>query len=321
MIEYIFLIIGFGFLIKGADFLVDGASALAKKLNISDLVIGLTVVAFGTSMPELMVNIIAGVKGTTDIAIGNILGSNTFNILVILGISSIIYPLIVRTETIWKEIPLSLLAALLVLVLSNDRFFNNAGENVITRSEGVVLLAFFIIFLVYIYESTKKGRSKEFAEEFKGKHYSLLYAFVLIAIGFVGLFFGGKWVVESAVVIAHTFGISESIIGLTIVAAGTSLPELATSAVAAKKKNADIAVGNIVGSNIFNILFILGISALIRPLPFAPNSNFDTAMVIVATVLLFKFMFIGKKSTIERWQGILFLLIYVGYIAFILLRG
>lgn len=315
MPTYILFVIGFILLIKGADLLVDGSASIAKKLKISTIVIGLTIVAFGTSTPEFIVNIFASAKGNTEIAIGNILGSNIANILLILGISSIIYPLVTKKNTVWKEIPLSLLAAVLVGVLVNDTLIDGGIFSGLTRIDGIVLLAFFIIFLYYTFGISKVS---EEATDINIKQLSYLKSSLFIIGGFIGLILGGKWIVDGAVKIAELFNVSQSLIGLTIVAVGTSLPELATSAVAAYKKQTDIAIGNVVGSNIFNIFWILGFSALIRPLPFSRNSDLDIAMTVLASLILFIIMFVGKKHTIERWQGILMLLIYIGYIAFLI---
>lgn len=317
---FIFLLIGFVFLIKGAGLLVDGASSLAKKLNISNLVIGLTIVAFGTSAPELFVNLFASFNGTTDIAIGNIVGSNIVNILFILGIAAIIYPLKVGRGTVWKEIPLSLLAAVLVLIMANDSIVDGLGFNALTRSEGIVLIAFFIIFLYYTFGIAKQQNTAD-DDQISPPVYSGLVSAGYILLGLIGLVIGGQWIVGSATTIATSFGLSDALIGLTIVAIGTSLPELATSAVAAYKKNSDIAVGNVVGSNIFNIFWILGISSIIKPLPFQPALNFDLWIVVVASLLLFGWMFLGKRHTLERWQGVVFVLLYVSYIAVIVVRG
>ncbi|OGH69298.1 MAG: sodium:proton exchanger [Candidatus Magasanikbacteria bacterium RIFCSPHIGHO2_01_FULL_47_8] len=316
---YLLLLLGFVFLIKGAGFLVDGASSLAKKLNISNLVIGLTIVAFGTSAPELFVNLFASFNGTTDIAIGNIVGSNIVNVLLILGIAAIIYPLKVGKGTVWKEIPMSLLAAILVLIMANDFLVDGVNFNSLTRSDGVVLIAFFIIFLYYTFGIAKNTSNDE--TQSPPKVYSGLYSAGLITIGLVGLVIGGQWIVNSATTIAVSFGLSSAFIGLTIVAIGTSLPELATSAVAAYKKNSDIAVGNVVGSNIFNIFWILGLSSIIKPLPFKPELNFDLWVAVGASILLFIWMFLGKRHTLERWQGIVFILIYIGYVTAITFRG
>lgn len=315
---YILFFIGFIFLIKGAGLLVDGASSLARRLKVSNLVIGLTIVAFGTSAPELFVNLYASFNGATDIAIGNIVGSNIVNVLFILGISAIIFPLKVNSSTVWKEIPLSLLAALLVLVMANDKLVDGLGFNSLTRSDGLALVAFFIIFLYYTFGIAKVENG---AESEPVKLYSTWKSVGLVALGLVGLVLGGQWIVAGAVEVANYFGMSDALIGLTIVAVGTSLPELATSAVAAYKKNSDIAVGNIVGSNIFNIFWILGLSAVIKPLPFKPEMNLDLLVVVGASILLFVWMFLGKKHTLEKWQGAVLVLLYFAYIAVIVSRG
>ena len=316
MITYILFIIGFFLLIKGADLLVDGSASIAKKLKISSIVIGLTIVAFGTSAPEFIVNIFASGKGKTEIAIGNILGSNIANILLILGISAIIYPITAKKNTVLKEIPLSLLAAVVLGLMANDMIIDGSGFSGITRIDGFILLSFFIIFLYYTFGITKSD--KDIVEE-EIKVFSYPKAIIFIILGLVGLTIGGKWIVDGAVKIAEFFNISQSLIGLTIVAIGTSLPELATSAIAAYKKQSDIAIGNVVGSNIFNIFWILGASAIIRPLPFNTSSNGDIAMTIFASILLFIVMFIGKKRVIERWQGVFMVTTYVGYIVFLVL--
>lgn len=308
------LLLGFAFIIKGADFLVDGASSLAKKLHISDLAIGLTIVAFGTSTPELVVNVISSLQGTTEIAIGNVLGSNIANVFLILGIAAVIYPLKVTKGTVWKEIPFSLLAAILLGILASDRIIDHQSFSTITRIDGLVLLAFFVIFLYYTVGIAKNGvpgLSDEQPDITRSVPKSLLW----IALGLIGLIAGGKWVVDSAIEIAQLFGVSMSLIGLTIVAIGTSLPEMATSAVAAYKKNADIAVGNVVGSNIFNLFFILGVSSVIKPLPFQTQSILDVGATLAASLFLFFFMFVGKRHVLDRWQGIFFILLYIVYIA------
>ena len=312
---YLLFIAGFFFLIKGADMLVDGAVSVAKKFKISTIVIGLTIVAFGTSAPEFVVNIFASAQGNTEIAIGNILGSNIANILLILGVSSIIYPLLTKSNTVWKEIPLGLLAAILLGVLANDALIDGGIFSGLTRIDGIVLLSFFIIFLYYTFGISK---IKERAIDIDIKQLNYFKSVLFIIIGLLGLSLGGKWIVDGAVEIARFFNVRQSLIGLTIVAIGTSLPELATSATAAYKKQTDIAIGNIVGSNIFNIFWILGFSALVRPLPFSRNSDLDIIMTILASAILFIIMFIGKRHTIEIWQGIMMVIIYIGYIAFLI---
>lgn len=314
MLPYFQLIFGFIIIIKGADFLVDGSSSLARRLKISDLAIGLTVVAFGTSTPELFVNVIASLKGNTDIAIANVLGSNIANILLILGVSSIIRPLSVTKGTVWKEIPFSLLAAIVLGLMANDRFIDKNGVSILTRIDGLVLMSFFVIFLYYSFSIAKEIDGMD--NQIPSKEYGLMKSVMRVALGLAGLAFGAQWVVDGAIRLALKFGISQTLIGLTIVALGTSLPELATSTVAAYKGNADIAVGNVVGSNIFNIFFVLGVSGTINPIPFHGRNNIDIGMVIFASLLLFTFMFTGKKRSIDRWEGILSLVLYGVYLVF-----
>ena len=315
----ILLIIGFILLIKGADLLVDGSSALARRLKISYLVIGLTIVSMGTSAPELIVNIIASIQGNTQIAIGNILGSNIANIFLILGIAAIIYPLAVTKGTTWKEIPFSLLAALVMGVLANDYLIDGQNSSLLSRIDGIVLMSFFVIFMYYTFGIARKDGAN--TEVMKVKEISLVKSIIFVLLGLAALVIGGKLVVDNAVNLALWLGVSESLIGLTIVAVGTSLPELATSAVAAYKKKFDIAVGNVVGSNIFNIFWILGLSAIIKPLPFGLANNSDVLMVIIASLFLFTFMFVGQRRILERWQGVMFLLFYGVYVTFLIYQG
>ncbi len=319
MLVYILLIIGFILLIKGADLLVEGASTIARRLKISELAIGLTVVAFGTSTPELSVNIVASVQGNADIAIGNIVGSNIANVLLILGVASVIYPLTVSEGTVWKEIPLCLLAAIMLFVLANDQLIDGSRVSYLSRIDGLVLLAFFIIFIYYTFSIAT--RIEGMAEHLPAELYSWPKSVLFIVLGLVGLTLGGKWIVDGAVGIATKLGMSESLVGLTIVAVGTSLPELATSAVAAYKRNTDIAVGNVVGSNIFNIFFILGISSVIKPLPFQIKNNADISVVILSSLLLFLFMFTGKIRSLDRWEGFTFLFGYAAFITYLILAS
>lgn len=314
MLDYILLIAGFFLLVFGAGKLVDGASSLASRYGIPNIVIGLTIVAFGTSTPELFVNIFASVNNNSDIVLGNIVGSNIFNILLILGICAIINPLTVKTNTTWIEIPLSLLAAICLIIMSAD-FYVDGKENHILRSEGLILLLFFLIFMVYnIYISKNEKDSGEIIS----KAYSTWKSVLYIVIGLIGLTIGGKLIVQSAIEIAHKIGLSDRTIGLTIVSIGTSLPELATSVVAVRRKNLDIAIGNVVGSNIFNIFFILGISSTISPVTVSSNSIIDTSLNAFAGLLLFIFIFTGKGRRLDRWEGIIFLLIYLTYIIYLL---
>jgi len=314
VIDYLLFLPGFYLLIKGADILVEGASSLAKRLKVSDLVIGLTIVALGTSAPELAVNISASYKGQTGIAISNVLGSNIANILLILGVSSIIRNVTVKENTVWKEIPFSLLAAIIVFLQANDVFFGAGTKNQISRNDGLEMLAFFIIFLYYIFSIAKEENI--FEDEIPKLQLSLGKSILYIIVGLILLPLGSDWVVNGAVRVAKFFGISEAYIGLTIVAIGTSLPEMATSIVALYKKNSDISIGNVVGSNIFNVFLILGISSVIRPLEFSTKNNVDVVMTVLASLILFFSLFVGKKHEVERSQGILFLLIYIIYLIF-----
>ncbi|GAB3820286.1 calcium/sodium antiporter [Pontibacter rugosus] len=320
MLLYILFILGFVFLIKGADVLVEGASSIAKRYGLPDMVVGLTIVSFGTSLPELIINILSSLQGQSELAIGNVFGSNVANLLLILGVTAIICPLPIRRNTILTEIPFSLIATLLVGFLANATLLDNQAGLFISRLDGGILLFFFVLFMVYIYNIAKTNKDEVLPDDgtpvmSMGK--SILY----ILLGMAGLFLGGKWVVDGAVSIAQSFGLSESFIGLTVVAIGTSLPELVTSAMAAYRRNIDIAVGNVVGSNIFNLLWILGISALINPLPFNVMSNSDVVMMIIASTLLIIAMPIGKRNAIDRWNGIFFLLVYVAYIYYLIMRG
>lgn len=317
MLNYFFLLGGMALIIFSANWLVEGASSIAKRWGISDLVIGLTIVAFGTSAPELTVNVFSALEGSTDIAIGNVLGSNIANIFLILGVAALIYPLSIQKNTTWKEIPLSLLAAVVLGFLANDQLIDKSplGSQV-SRIDGLVLLSFFLIFLVYTFEIAR-NQSKNQSETDEAIVPMRLWKSILMVIaGFTGLYFGGKYLVEGAINIAKDLGMSERLIGLTIIAIGTSLPELATSVVAAFRKKADIAIGNIVGSNIFNIFFILGTTATIMPLPFNPAANIDLVITILASLLLFLTTFTLGRKSVDRLEGGLFVLIYIGYIVY-----
>ncbi|HPV18200.1 MAG TPA: calcium/sodium antiporter [Prolixibacteraceae bacterium] len=315
MWHLIILLAGFVPLIYGADLLVDYASALAKKLNIPNIVIGLTIVAFGTSAPELVVNVFASLEHNSAIALGNILGSNIFNIGGILAVSAIITPLAVRNSTTWIEIPLALLAGIVVFALANDKLIDGSEISSLSRIDGIVLLIFFVIFLVYNFTLIKKGG---FTDEVSVKDVAPWKATLLVIAGLVLLVAGGRVIVYGAIEVASRLGISERVIGLTIVSIGTSLPELATSIVAARKKNFDIAIGNVVGSNIFNIFFILGVSATIYPVSVQKGSNIDILMNILLGLIVFVFIFTGKEKWIDRKEGIVMLLIYLGYLGYLI---
>ena len=317
IISLLILTGGLVLLIKGADWLVNGASALAKKYNVSDLVIGLTVVAFGTSAPEMVINVFASAQNHQDIVFGNVIGSNLFNLFAILGISGIILPLTVQNNTIKKEIPISFLAIIAIFILANDHLFYNS-TNVMSRSDGIILFIFFCFFLFYIYKQIK---NKSDIADTQVKQLSVLKITLLIIFGLGGLVVGGKLVINSAVDIAKALGVSKKIIGLTIVAAGTSLPELATSVVATVKKNCDIAVGNIIGSNIFNIFLILSVSSLVRPIKYDISFNNDLYVLAGGTLFLFIAMFTGKRKTLDRWEAMILLIAYIIYILLIIYKG
>lgn len=314
ILPIVLLVVGLVLLVKGADWLVDGASVLAKKNNISDLAIGLTIVAFGTSAPELVVNAVAASGNYPEIVFGNVIGSNNFNLFAILGIAGLITPLAVQSSTVWKEIPFSLIAAIVLYFLANQFLFAESSD--LSRYDGIILLVLFAGFLYYVATQLKTDPNAEVVEN---KDYSTMKIWVLIIIGLAGLVGGGKLVVDNAVFIAQSLGVSEKIIGLTIIAAGTSLPELATSVVAAMKKNADIAIGNIVGSNIFNLLLVLGVSSLVRPLAYNTTFNTDIYLLSAGTVFLFLCMFIGKKHKLDRWQAALMLVTFISYTTYLVI--
>ena len=308
----LFLVVGLVLLVKGADWLVDGASKLAKRLGVTDLVIGLTIVAFGTSMPEFVVNMVSVADGATDLAITNILGSNIINTLVILGCSALVCPLVAQRSTLRLDIPLNIVAGVLVLVFV---FISSPMEpKGLSRIEGLALLGVFAAFLVYTFYTAKADATTTT----ESTPFPLWKCVVLILAGLVGLVVGGEMIVKSAVAIARYCGVAEAVIGLTIVALGTSLPELATSVVAAFKHNNDIAIGNVVGSNIFNVFFILGTSAIIKHLPVYPGIEIDAALVAVSALAVW-LLLCNKNRSINRWGGALLLVIYAGYLTYRLL--
>ena len=308
----LFLVVGLVLLVKGADWLVDGASKLAKRLGVTDLVIGLTIVAFGTSMPEFVVNMVSVADGATDLAITNILGSNIINTLVILGCSALVCPLVAQRSTVRLDIPLNIVAGVLVLVFV---FISSPMEpKGLSRIEGLALLVVFAAFLVYTFYTAKADASTTT----ESTPFPLWKCVVLILAGLVGLVVGGEMIVKTAVAIARYCGVEEAVIGLTIVALGTSLPELATSVVAAFKHNNDIAIGNVVGSNIFNVFFILGTSAIIKHLPVYPGIEIDAALVAVSALAVW-LLLCNKNRSINRWGGALLLVLYAGYLTYRLL--
>ena len=309
------LIVGFVVLILGADWLVSGASGLAKRLNVPDLVIGLTVVAFGTSAPELMVNLMAAFNNESEIALTNILGSNTINTFIILGISALIYPIKSQKSSRQYEIPWSMFAGLIILVMGTECFGLCGGDAIISRLDGVVLLLIFSLFMYYTLKMAKNNTENQ-EEGFLPM--KIWKAVLFIAVGLVALVVGGKVIVINAVSIAQAFGVSQAVIGVTVVALGTSLPELATSAIAAFKKNPDLAIGNVIGSNIFNVFFVLGISAVIRPLPSYSNLWIDASLAALGSLLLLLFVSTNRNKELKRWQGAFFLVCYGVYLIWLL---
>lgn len=308
--------LGFFLLIKGADFLVEGSVATAVRLKVPQVVIGLTIVAFGTSAPELIVNIVASFQSKSDLIIGNIVGSNIFNILFILGACGIIKTINLDKRATLREMPFSILAVIILYLLANVAILGQG--NMISRGEGIIFLVFFLIFLAYIFFVIKNLPVEDISNAKKmGVAKSVFY----ITLGLFGLFIGGRLVVDNAVEIAKMFGISEKFIALTIVSAGTSLPELFTSAVAALKGRSAIAAGNIIGSNIFNIFLILGVSAVIRPVSFDMEFNTDIITLFVASVFLFLSMFIGTKYSLGKWKSGALLGMFLLYMIFLFIRG
>lgn len=314
LIASLLIILGFVGLIFGANWLVDGASSLAKKNKVSDLVIGLTIVAFGTSTPELVINSIASFDGLPDIVFGNIIGSNNFNLFVILGITGLIYPITVQSSTAWKEIPISLVAAILVLLLANNFFIQQNLE--ISRIDGILLLLGFTLFIGYVFTQLKQEKGEEVAYKTQ-PNYKI---WGMIILGMAGLIIGGKLVVDNSISIATNLGISQKIIGLTIIAAGTSLPELVTSIVAATKKNSDIAIGNVIGSNIFNLLLILSISSFVKPIAYNLNFNQELFILLGGTIFLIIAMFTGKRKKLDRWEALILLSFYLIYTIYLVLQ-
>lgn len=306
------ILIGFALLIKGADFLVEGSSNIAKKFHIPEIIIGLTIVSIGTSMPEMFVSLTSGMEGYPDMAMGNVIGSNVCNLFLILGLSTVIRTVKFQRETRLIEIPMCLLITILFMVLCN------MGEG-LSRVDGIILLITFAIFIGYTIFMGIKG------EKFDGKdkqeektdtsNISIFKSIIFVILGIVGLKLGGDFTVDNAVIVAHHFNISEKIISLTILAIGTSLPELVTSVTAAIKGNSDIAIGNIIGSNIFNMLFIMGVTSVIDGVTYSLDYNIDMWILIAGTILLSLFPIIPPKNEMSRSNGIIYLLGYVGYLA------
>ena len=317
----IFIVLGFVALVKGADWLVDGASAIAKRFGISDLVIGLTVVAFGTSMPEFVVNMVSVAEGSTDLALTNILGSNIINTFVILGLTALVYPIASQKRSRDFDIPMSIIAGLFVLAFVAVQLpFGEDGRGV-GRIGGAILLLLFCYFLHNTFRHAKDHPEDVQSDEGQStKAIPVRRAIALMLGGFVGLVVGGELIVKSAVDIATRMGVSEAIIGLTIVALGTSLPELATSVIAAAKHNSDIALGNVFGSNIFNVFFVLATSATVRPLPAYDGIELDACMAALGSIIVWLAVKTNHERKVQRWAGALLLIVYGGYLAYRLLN-
>ncbi len=313
ILNLVLLVIGFLLLIKGADFLIDGAVSVAKKFHISEIAIGLTVVAFGTSAPELIVNIVSAIRNQPEICYGNVVGSNMFNTLVVLGIAGLITPLPLQKATVRKEIPLVFLGTILVILLSNNFW---TGGRILSRWDGIILIFCLFFFILYVIRIPRQA--------FSGAEYTdmpLLKTGAYLIGGILGLFLGGELVVKNAVEIALRFHVSKEFIALTIVALGTSLPELVTSVIALRKKSSDIAVGNVIGSNLFNIFMVLGASAIIKPIIYNPALNIDLAILAVITLILFLLVIVGKVNNLNKYEAAILLLCYAGYMYFIIQRG
>lgn len=311
LLSVIWIIIGFVLLIKGADLLVDGSSSIAKRFHIPEIIIGLTIVSIGTSMPELFVSTTSSINGYSDMSIGNIIGSNLCNLLLILGLSAMIKPIEFKRETRLIEIPMCLIVTIIFMI-----FCNTSG--VIQKSEAIILIILFVMFLIYTIIMGKKG--EEFDKEntiieiqTESKSMSIIKSIIFIVLGIIGLKIGGDLTVDNALIIARQFNVSEKIIGLTILAIGTSLPELVTSVTAAIKGNSDIAIGNIIGSNIFNILLIIGVSALIAPLTYNFTYNIQMAILIIGMLVLSLFPIIPPKNEMSRFNGAIYLVLYIIY--------
>ena len=316
--DILLLIGGLLLILLGANGLTDGAASIAKRFNIPSIVIGLTIVAFGTSTPELTVSVSSAMKGSSDIAIGNVVGSNIFNILFIVGCTSLVAPIVITRNTLRKEIPLCILSSVVLLVIANDVLLDKGASNILSTTDGILLLCFFLIFLSYTFAIALDGKSQATDEENNIKQMPMLKSVLFIIGGLCGLVYGGQLFVDGAINIARSLGVSESVIGLTLVALGTSLPELATSIVAALKKNPEIAIGNVIGSNLFNIFFILGCSATITPMNILGITNIDLLVLVGASILMWFFGLFFAKRTINRPEGAFFVLCYVAYTVFLI---
>lgn len=313
LLNIVFLVVGLVLILWGASALTDGASSIARRMGVSDLVVGLTVVSFGTSAPELTISVMSAIDGNAGLAVGNIVGSNIFNICMIIGVTALIKPVRVERSLMSNEIPLVMLSSLVLLVMGCGVWLDGAPQAVLTRVDGLILLLFFAVFMRYVFASAKSQP----AEEAQGdKPMPVWRAVVMTLLGLAALIWGGDRFVDAASGIASSMGISDAVIGLTIVAAGTSLPELATSVTAALKGRTGIAVGNVIGSNIFNIFMVLGASATVRSLPFAGIGLPDLLLLAGVSVLFWLVARVWGNQTINRAEGALLVAIYIGYMCF-----
>ncbi|MBQ6872224.1 MAG: calcium/sodium antiporter [Bacteroidales bacterium] len=326
--DILILIAGLALILLGANYLVDGASAIAKRFGISDFIIGMTIVGIGTSTPEMVVSFLSAAQGNADIAVGNVVGSNLFNTLMILGVTALILPLPLTSNNIKKDIPFALLAALTLAFAGSDILFDGAASNIVSRTDGLMLLSLFAVFMAYtIYSSQSAGAelpqaettSQNGAAETQAK--PIWLSLIMVVGGLAGLVYGGDLFVASASAIAKMLGVSDAVIAVTIMAGGTSLPELASCAVAAFKKNTDLALGNVIGSNVSNIFLILGGSAIIHPLGMNNIGQMDLGFLILSSILLFITAFTFKKRSLDRVEGLLFILIYIGYVILTIKNG
>lgn len=318
MIDYLYLAAGLALLIKCADLMLAGSISLANRLGVSSLIIGLTVVSFGTSLPEMLVSFNAALTDNADLALSNIVGSNIANVLLVLGCAAVVRPLPVKDSTVVSEIPFSLTAALLLGFVANAAIFSSTPELSISRLDGLLLLFFFGLFIVYI---IKTSSSESLIEDEEMKDLGRTREILLILIGIAGLFAGGRLAVTGAVGVAASLGVDDVVIGLTVVAIGTSAPELVASVVAAARGHTDLAVGNVVGSNIFNILWVIGFTATFQELPFEVVTNTDLVLVAASSALILVSMTISRTNAVLRWHGVMFLLFYAAYMVFVVMRG
>lgn len=317
---YVLFILGFVLLVKGGDLLVEGSCSIAKRFALSDMVVGLTIVSMGTSAPELVVNVVSSLGGNAELAVGNVIGSNIANVLLILGLTALFCPLPIRRDTLLSEIPFSLTAAILVGFVANAPL-GDAKRDVliISRFDGTILLFFFALFMAYIVSVAREGGAT--TTDGPIAQFGLGRSVGLVVVGCVALTLGGKWVVDGALALAALLGMSQGFVGLTVVAVGTSLPELVTSVIAARRGTTDLAVGNAIGSNIFNALWILGVSALIAPLPFNVINNNDILVLVFSSSLLVFAVATGQRGAVDRRDGVVFVVLYLFYLAYCINRG